>query len=289
MSAPPSQPSDFVSTVKTAIIRRVDHYIELVDPFIEKARTTPHDSRLPTEESKLLDKFENYAVDVLDRHPPPGPRDRESLVFADLYRARDRLDEATEETSPEDRRRTLLIAMMAAEVETRGPLRLTNVQNARLAKIFERIGDACGKENLPLHAALAFERAASIYLLLSSNSARDRCLHAEIRYRQRATKRGFRKTMLTLSWILTGYGYKPYRLLFWVAVQLVLFTALVALNTRGDSLWHNILLSFTNYLDPQGADNVTEFGKAVLVTESYVSAVSLSVFFALLVHRWFRI
>jgi hypothetical protein len=286
MSAPPSEPSDFVSTVKTAIIRRIDRYTELVDPFIEKAHKAPHDGSLPTKESELLEKFEHYAVDILDRYPPPGLRDRESLVFTDLYRARDELDETR--VAPEDRRRTLFNALMAAEVESRGPLRLTQAQNARLAKVFARIGEACGRERLPLHAALAFERAASIYLLLSDNLARDRCLHARARFTQKATKQGLKKLMLAVSWILCGYGYKPYLLLFWVAVQLVVFTALVALTVPG-SMWDGILLSFTNYLDPQGADGATELGKGLLVIESYLSTVSLSVFFALVVHRWFRI
>jgi hypothetical protein len=287
MSALPSQPSDFVSTVKTAIYRRVDHYIELVDPFIEKAHKTPHAGSLPAEEVKLLARFEHYAVDILDRHPPPGPRDRESLVFADLYQARD--NQEPDEASPEDRHRVLLIALMAAEVESRGPLRLTHAQNSRLARIFERIGAACGEERLPLHAALAFERAAAIYLVLSENSARDRCLHAKARYTQKATKRGFKKAMLAISWILCGYGYKPYLLLLWVMIELVVFTTLVAFTVHDATLWDRILLSFTNYLDPQGAEKATELGKALLVIESYVSAVSLSVFFALLVHRWFRI
>lgn len=277
MSASPSEPSAFVDTVTTAIIRRIDHYTELVD------RARADDGKLSrAEEIKLLDRFEHYAADVLDRYPPPGLRTRESLAFVHLYRERE------EESSADDRCRTLLAALMAAEVEFRGPLRLTQAQNGRLAAILERIGTACGKEGLPLHAALAFERAAGIYLLLSDNAGRDRCLYARARFRQKATRAGLAKALLSVSWTLSGYGYKPYRLLFWVAIELVVFSIGVALTVPG-SLWHGIYLSFTNYLDPQGSEQLAGSAQVLLVTESYVSAVSLSVFFALLVHRWFRI
>jgi hypothetical protein len=275
MPSSPSEPSAFVDAVTTAIIRRVDHYAELVDAAMADGKV------LRAEEIQLLDRFEHYTADVLDRYPPPGPRNRESLAFAHLYRMR-------EETSAEDRCRTLLKAFMAAEVETRGPLRLTQAQNGRLAAIFERIGAACGKEGLLLHAALAFERAAGIYLLLSDNAGRDRCLYRRARFRQKATGPGLTKALLSVSWTLSGYGYKPYRLLFWVAIQLVVFSFGVALSVPG-SVWHGIYLSVTNYLDPQGSDELSGTAQMLLVTESYVSAVSLSVFFALLVHRWFRI
>jgi hypothetical protein len=276
MPASPSEPSAFVDAVTTAIIRRVDHYAELVD-------AAKADGRLErAEEITLLDRFEHYTADVLDRYPPPGPRNRESLAFVHLYRERE------DDTSAEDRCRALLVALMAAEVESRGPLRLTQAQNGRLAAILERIGAACGKEGLLLHAALAFERAAGIYLLLSDNAGRDRCLYERARFRQKSTGPGLAKALLAVSWTLCGYGYKPYRLLAWVAIQLVVFSLGVALTVPG-SVWHGIYLSVTNYLDPQGSDELSATAQMLLVTESYVSAVSLSVFFALLVHRWFRI
>jgi hypothetical protein len=267
MPASPSEPSAFLDAVTTAIIRRVDHYAELVDAAKEDGKLER------AEEVMLLERFEHYTADVLDRYPPPGPRNRESLAFVHLYRER--------EDDP-------LAALMAAEVELRGPLRLTLAQNGRLAAILEGIGAACGREGLLLHAALAYERAAGIYLLLSDNAGRDRCLYQRARFRQKSTGPGVAKALLWLSWILCGYGYKPYRLLFWVAIQLVVFSLGVALTVPG-SVWHGIYLSVTNYLDPQGSDELSATAQMLLVTESYVSAVSLSVFFALLVHRWFRI
>ncbi|MFL6145293.1 MAG: hypothetical protein ACJ72N_25965 [Labedaea sp.] len=267
MSSNPPDHSPFVDSITIAITRRVDSYLELLE-------TAEEEGALRAKEAELLDQFERYAADILDRYQPPGTRNRESLVFAHLYEAKDE--------------RALITRLLAAEVESRGPLRLTQAQNGRLARIFEGIGEECRAEGLPLHAALAFERAAGIYLLLSDNAARDRCLYARIRATQQARRFTVRKGLVGLSWILCGYGYKPYWLLAWVGAQLAVFTFAVALTVPG-SIWHGVYISLTNYLDPQGSEGLSGPAQVVLVAESYVSAVSLSVFFALLVHRWFRI
>jgi hypothetical protein len=265
MSAQPSEPSAFVGPVTAAIIRRVDRYLEAV----EKARA---ERNLRAAEKDLLEKFESYTADVLDRYVPSGPRSRESLAFAQLY----------------EERGSVLVTLMAAEVESRGPFRLTQSQNGRLARIFERVGAECEREGLLRHAALAYERAAAIYLLLSDNLARDRCLYMKTRYRHKADRPGLAKVMLAISWTLCGYGYRPYLLLLWVGIQIVLFTIGVIVFTPG-SIWSGVYISLTNYLNPTGADGQPGIAQILLVAESYVSTVSLSVFFALLVHRWFRI
>jgi hypothetical protein len=275
MNALPIEPPVSFESIATAITRRVDSYIEMVD----RART---EKSLRTEEERLLDHFERYTADILDRYSPPGRRHRESLVFAKLYAAWDaRLPD-------DERRRALITALMAAEVESRGPLRLTRAQNGRLAGIFERIGMECRKEQLLRHAELAFDRAAGTYLMLGDNSARDRCLFARSRSKQTALGPGLAKAQLALSWILCGYGYKPWRLLLWVLVELVVFTAGIAVTSPG-SVGQSIHTSLTNYLDPGDADGLPGTAQLLLVLESYIGLVSLSVFFALLVHRWFRI
>jgi len=272
---PPSERPLSNSSVVTAITRRVDSYMEMVDD----ARQT---NTLRAKEGELLDQFERYTADILDRYAPPGRRGRESLLFTDIYKAWD------PSLQDEDRRRALIKALMAADVESRGPLRLTRAQNKRLADIFEKIGAECRSEELFQHAELAFDHAAGIHLQLGDNIARDRCLYARSRERQRASKPGWEKSRLTVSWMLCGYGYKPYLLLAWVIAQLLLFTGCVAIALRG-SIMENLYLCMVNYLDPRDADNLSGAAKILLVVESYFSLVSISVFFALLVHRWFRI
>jgi hypothetical protein len=273
MSAQPSESSDSLESVTVAIERRADSYVELV----EKVRADPG---LRAGEAGLLDQFERYTAGLLDRYQPARLHYRDSLAFARLY---ERMP-----ASEDERPHVVLGALMAAEVESLGPLRLTQAQNIRLAAILERIGRDCAADGLPLHASRAFDRAAGIYLLLSDNHARDRCLFARTRYRHKASGRGLPKAFLFLSWILCGYGYKPYRLLLWVAVQVVAFTLAIALITPS-AIGDGVYLSLINYLDPQTPDRLPTTIKALLVAENYLGIISLSVFFALLVHRWFRI
>jgi hypothetical protein len=276
MSASPSEPK-----ITTAIIRRADRYVEM----LEQARLS---GSLRTKEADLLDEFERYTADILDRYWPAGPSDRESLAFAPLY-------EPQVTVTADDGHRPLITALMAADVESRGPLRLTQAQNSRLAEVFERIGRECQAEKLLLHAALAFDRAASLYLLLGNSGVRDRCLFARTQCLRTAMKPGWAKALATISWVLCGYGYRPYRLLLWVTVQLAVFSTSIyfalALEGRNQSIGLTIYECLTNYLNPLAVNDTRELtttARVLLVTESYLGSVSLSVFFALLVRRWFR-
>jgi hypothetical protein len=269
------EPSEFVESLTTAIIRRADNYVGMLD-------ASQALGELRTGEAELLDKFEAYAADVLDRYNPPGARRRDSLVFAHLYSG---ITSATEE-----RRRALITALLAAETESRGPLRLTQAQNLRLAQIYERLGERLLSNRLPLHAALAFERAAGTYLQVEEHLARDRCLLAQARARHRARPFGWVKALETLSEVSCGYGYQPYRLLSWVVFQLAAFTLLLTLVTD-KSVIQSIYLCLVAYISPLGTGDVSNMSRAesvLFVVEGYAGVLSLSVFFALVVRRWFR-
>ncbi len=242
------------------------------------------DGILRVAEPNLLDRFERYAADVLDRYIPPGPRNRDSLVFSHLY--------SQAALAPaEDSEHSTIAALLAAEVEVRGPLRLTPVQTLRLAEILERLGLRFARAGLPLHAAFSFDRAGGLYLQVENHLARDRCLLSAHRARHLARGRGLRRILETISNLLCGYGYQPYRLLGWVVVQLV---ALILILTIffGASLVTSMHMALINYLNPLGfgdIDGLPHGAWVLLVIESYAGAVSLSVFFALLVRRWFRL
>ncbi|HEU5469554.1 MAG TPA: hypothetical protein VFV67_02790 [Actinophytocola sp.] len=250
--------------------------MELLDPV-------RRDDAIRTKEAGLLEQFERYTADILDRYVPPSRRNRESLLFAKIYKDWD------PELPDDERRRALMTALMAADVESRGPLRLTRAQNKRLAKVFENIGAECRSEGLPLHAEMAYDHAAGIHLMLGDNMARDRCLYARSRSRQIAMKPSWGKLRLGAAWLLCGYGYKPFLLLFWVVVQLILFTVCVAVALPHGDFVGNLYLCLINYLDPHDADGLPGAAQVLLVVESYFSLVFGSIFFALLVHRWFRI
>jgi hypothetical protein len=273
ISASPSVPMSSGNSITTAVIRRADRYVEM----LEQVRI---EDSLRTKEADLLDKFERYTADVLDRYWQAWPRNRESLAFASLY-------EPQAAGSVHDRDRALITALMAADVESRGPFRLTQAQNNRLAAVFERIGKECQLKKLFRHAALAFDSAADIYLLLGKDGVRDRCLFARKQCIRKAMKPSWVKVRTTIAWVSCGYGYQPYRLMLWMAVQIAVFSILFDL-TGPESIWSSIYMCLVNYLDPLDTEKLSTMAKAVLVTESYVGLVSLSVFFALLVRRWFR-
>jgi hypothetical protein len=261
-----------------AITRRADKYVEMLDE-------SGLQDRLRVEESRLLDTFEKYVVDVLDRYVPPGPRRRDRFVFGDLY-------SAVADPSAEDHRRSLIAALLAAETEARGPLRLTQAQNVRLAQVFELLGKALTADGLPLHAVLAFSQAAQIYLQVQHSSARDRCLLAQARARHRARRCGWIKALETISAVLCGYGYQPHRLLGWIALQLVGFSVALTLISAHSSVVENVYACLINYLNPLGVGDTKGMPRSawiLFVVEAYFGAASLSVFFALLVRRWFRL
>ncbi|HET9255725.1 MAG TPA: hypothetical protein VFO16_11045 [Pseudonocardiaceae bacterium] len=266
-----------IDPITTAIVRRADQYVE----ELERARD---EGKLRTEEAKLLDQLEVYTADILDRYRSARSRNRESLAFTSLY-------DSQVAASAEDRHRALIIALMAAEVEFGGPLRLTQAQNNRLAEVFDRIGQECRAVKLLRHAALAFDRAASIYLSLGNSAKRDSCLFARSQCVRTAMKRSWTKALLTISWIVFGYGYQPYRLILWVIIQLAAFSIGLIIIRGGEQIEQSIFVCLTNYLNPIGGDDLKSLplaAKILLVIESYSGAVSMSVFFALLVRRWFR-
>jgi hypothetical protein len=141
-----------------------------------------------------------------------------------------------------------------------------------------------------LHAALAFERAAELYLQVEEHLARDQCLLAQARARHRSPGRLHVKVLETISEALCGYGYQPYRLLGWVALQLVIFSFIMALISD-KSIYDNLYLALTGFVSTPGLNdlqNTPGSAKILFIIESYLGVLSLSVFFALVVRRWFR-
>jgi hypothetical protein len=269
--------SEFVGSLTTAITRRADKYIEMLEE--SRPEAGPRFQEVP-----LLDTFERFAAEVLDRYVPPGPRTRDSLVFAHMY-------PADAGSPPEDRLRWLINALLAADVEARGPLRLTQAQNIRLAEVFAHLGKGLTLEGLPLHAARALDRAARLYVEVQDDSAQDRCLLAKARAEHQARAPGLVKVLETVFAALSGYGYRPYRLLGWIALQLLVFTFMLSMFSE-KPLVENIYVAVLNYLNPLGfADtkSMSHSAWVLLVVERYTGAVSSTVFFSLVLRRWFRI
>jgi hypothetical protein len=158
-----------------------------------------------------------------------------------------------------------------------------------LADVFFELGKALETEHLLRHAERAYDRAASNYLISGDESLRDESLMRQKRCQHLVSPSGWRRALQSISWLAAGYGYRPYRLLIWVVAQLAVFVVVLAIIARGTDLTpYAVLVNYLNPLGPQDVDEVHTVGKVLLITESYIGAVSLNVFFALLVRRWFR-
>ncbi|MFC3438652.1 hypothetical protein [Nocardia seriolae] len=268
------------------IERHADTYADSVTEFLEQ----PHRLRRRATEQPLLDLFTRHTEAVVATYDPPGIRRAgDSLVFGHIYAPLLRhTATATPDTMPVNK---LLAALIAAEVEFRGPLRLSRTQNRLLAEAYERLGPPLVQAGLPAHAALAYRRAGSLYRIDEDTDAEDRCGLAQARARRLAQPVSWKRIGGLFPDLICGYGYRPFRMLWFVVVQLLVF--LVAVLLRADqSTADTVFQVLMNYLNPLGigdTQHVKVGGRAIFVIESYLGAVTMSVFFALLVRRWCRL
>ncbi|WP_045878159.1 hypothetical protein [Pseudofrankia sp. DC12] len=248
------------------------------------------------DEAELANRFESMMAKVLDdyvRDIPREARKSDALVFQALYETATTPAAADADDLDQDKHedlRCLLAALLAAETEANGPLRLTTAQTLRLAGIAETLGNQLRGWQLPLHAALAYTRAAALFQTADEQRARDKCVLAGLRARHQARKPGVVKARETAADWLCGYGYEPYRLLGWGACQLVVFSLLFIL-VFGTPIANGTYVALVNYLNPlsSGEGDLPTSARIPLVVESYVGLISTSVFFALIVRRWFRL
>ncbi|WP_162958298.1 hypothetical protein [Nocardia yunnanensis] len=268
------------------IERHADAYTDSVTEFLEQE----HGLRRRATEQPLLDLFTRHTEAVVATYDPPGIRRAgDSLVFGHLYAP---VLEHTATVTPQAITvNKLLAALIAAEVEFRGPLRLSRTQNRLLAEAYERLGPPLVQAGLPAHAALAYRRAASLYRLDEDTDAEDRCGLALAQAKRRAQPARWKRVGGLVPDLVCGYGYRPFRMLWFVALQLVVFLGAVLL--RADQpIAVTVFQVLMNYLNPLGVGdtlNLRVGGRAIFVVESYLGAVTMSVFFALLVRRWFRL
>lgn len=254
-------------------------------------------------EVELIGFLEANAAAVLDRFDrtvdSPPPESVGDLMLTSFY---DELaspgpdgSRVALERVPDDQQtrwRSLVGGLLAAETEAHGKFRQRRSQTARLAETFRTVGAGFRESGLPLHAATAYDRAAEQYLMLGDRMARDKSSLAATRCRHEARDLDFRKLAEACANAVVGYGYLPYRLLGWVLVQLALFgLVLWLLEPAGFGIvaaYHMCLLDFLNPLGIGDVAGLNGAGQSALVLESYAGTISTSVFFALLVRRWFN-
>ncbi|MBH0775713.1 hypothetical protein [Nocardia bovistercoris] len=239
---------------------------------------------------------------VLDYENEEIPARGDALIFGDIYNEYKQPGEYTEPpsengpTETDDRGDAVTKAitkLLALETEFRGPRELSVTQNHHLAKWYEKLGHTLRTVDLPSHAALAFKRATRLHGLAQDPSAQDRCRLKRARAKRRATTPAWKRIPGWVSDALCGYGFLPFRLLFCVVVQMALVTT-IFLIVEDQSFGTSFQMCVTNYLAPVGlpyldSKNIGVGGRVVLNIEAWMGIVTTSVFFALLVRRWFRI
>jgi hypothetical protein len=249
-------------------------------------------------EKEALNNFEDVLALVLGSyHPtPPTSRGIGKLVFQSLY---DEVSDAnaTYVEGVSSRLAFLgsaMAALMAAKTEALGPLRLTRAQAGRLADVLTCVGDALKRLNILTFAAEAYDRAARLHLSNEDHAARDRCLQLQASARHHALPYGRKRFVQMLNHVLFGYGFAPYRVLAWMVAQIAVASAiLVALPRHGTNPgWQGTLyIALQDFVNPMGYGDtagLSHWAWTILVIESYMGLMSSSVFFALLLRKWFR-
>ncbi|MEV0251207.1 hypothetical protein AB0H76_31760 [Nocardia sp. NPDC050712] len=261
----------------------------VIDDIANRAlRYTKRLDRHEIADSAALDDLDTQIEALIDR-PELLALGRQSnkLRFGTLYA---QVPDAA--PGEEAWRAPLLAGLIAAEVEFRGPLRLSPIQNSLLAAQYETLAGELTRCGMPAYAVRAWSAAVELYRRNKNVGAEDRCGLALARARRATFARGWRRGLSAVSDLLCGYGYRPFWLLGWVVVQIVICTAL-GLLWAGDKSWTDVVylgvLTFLNPLDPTNAVGMAPQARILFATEAWLGAVSMSVFFALLVRRWFRL
>ncbi|MEV0685217.1 hypothetical protein AB0I35_15255 [Nocardia sp. NPDC050378] len=280
--------------VRPLITEHAQAYAREVDTF----RYEPHTRRQELEQ-RSLEKLHDMVSLVLECYDPPvARRNRNNLVLADIYfEAGAVLDVASvsERPGPHEPRRGVpaeyFAALLAAEVEFHGPVRLNYTEKSVLADLYERVGKWMLEYGLFTHAAFAYKRAAIVHYQNEETATQERCELAFARARRTARPVGLRNLGMLAADLLCGYGYLPFRMLGWIIAQIVLFTLLLAFTPGEYSISEMAHAGIINFFSPLGLGDTSGYSGAariVLVIESFVGTLSVLVFVVLLARRLLR-
>jgi len=271
------------------IDRRLNDYAPRLEESLAPGPVKEGQEPPPNEESLLngLDHRLDEAVRLFNRNVANGPYHRGDRLLLRSFA----FDPHRASANPVARRRALVGALLAAEIESQSEYRLHRAQNAALAACYETVGEQFGLLGCYAHAAFAYQRAAAVHLALQDHTARDRCALAEWRMKCRYREPGLVRAGMRLADLLCGYGYRPGRLMIAMVVQLAVFSGLLTLFTP-DDFARSLHICLVNYLNPLGFGDVGRLplpGTYLVVAECYAGDFSLTIFTVLLVRKWFRI
>ena len=184
------------------------------------------------------------------------------------------------------RRQGVIRSFLATETEHRGQFRLSRTQNGRIADHYNAIGEEFLALGMPGHASMAFRSAADLYQQLQQKSKRERSLLNWRRSQHQARPKSVVRAGEAVYDAVCGYGYRPFRMLGWMAVTLAVFSIAVWLcgNVGYVRSLHGCLINFLNPLSFSDLDAAfSGASQVLLIIESFVGSISMAIFFAFLV------
>jgi len=172
------------------------------------------------------------------------------------------------------------------ELTLRPPASVT--QQESLALALARLWEVASLNSLHHHAELLARQGAAIRLQNSDVKGADHFyFRAEISCDRRRVN-GLRLDRQLTRW-LAGYGFRPYRVLVWWAVSIAIFTVayLLALEDLGDALTFS-LASQLGSVGFSDIEAVPDYVRTLSLVQTSIGLLAVSVFFALVLRRWFK-
>jgi hypothetical protein len=276
----PAASSPGVESVITEIAKCEEDYRDSIEEALRAA-----DFALREEE--LLERLDSYLASLVyvfdSQVPPPRERGGALALEREYYQWR------RTSGDPDARRQYVIRSFLATETERLGVFRLSRTQNGRIAEHFDAMGDEFLALAMPGHAALAFQKAADLYLWLQMRAKRERSLLKRRRAVHETRPPGLTRLPEAFADATCGYGYRPFRLLGWMAAALAAFSWAVWLCGPA-GYWRSLHGCLINFLNPLAfSDMDGAFGpsaQTLLIIESYFGSISMAIFFALLVRDY---
>ncbi|MBS2531794.1 hypothetical protein KGQ20_03310 [Catenulispora sp. NF23] len=236
-------------------------------------------------EEELLELLDSYLPPLVyafdSRVPSPRERGGDLALEKEFYEWR-----KTTSGDPDARRAAVIRSFLATETERRGQFRLSRTQTGRIAAHYDAIGKEFVALGMPGHAMSAFQSAADLFLQLQQKPKRELSLLNLRRAQQQARPRGPARFFEAMYDAICGYGYRPFRMLGWMALTLLVFSVAVWLCGPAGYVrsLHGCLINFLNPLSFGDLDGAfSGAGQVLLVIESYFGSISMAIFFAFLV------
>lgn len=184
----------------------------------------------------------------------------------------------------------LLQALLSSEIELRIRPEMTLEQSSKLAGIYECLAVKFAQLTWFEHSRFCFKRAAQLFGSLMQYAREDECWYGWSCSSLKMAK-GLSRLKLLASYLISGFGYRPFRLFGLSACLMIGFAIVEKFLAVDITSEQALLLSAMSGLTAVGFGDVKDFRPTlslIMVVHGFISLIVNSAFFALLVRKWFR-